>query len=175
MNPLWVLAIPLALIVVGMILNSIGLVFDQPASSTEQDPNRKLEADRQAYRVLFDQQRKQALTRQKRVGQYAWLVLVAFIGAFWWMYADTVSKAAGWNQIAALQTMPVAEGKGMVLSVTLRDGSNVKYLVKPMPADPAAQGASKETVSEWEVSQMATALSTGAQPLPLGVALKIGK
>ena len=178
MNPLFVIAIPLALVVIGMILNSIGLVFDQPASSTEQDPNRKLEAERQAYRRLFDKQRSRALTRQKRVGQYAWLVLAAFIGAFWWMYADTVRKAAGWNQVATLQTMPVAEGTGMVLSVTLRDGNNIKYLVKPMAADGAAQGGeafSKEAVPAWEVSRMATAVSSGAQALPLGVALRISK
>src|ERR1041385_7076830 len=134
MNPLWVLAIPLALVIIGMVLNSVGLSFDQPPSSTEQDPARRLEAERQAYQGLFNDQRKRALTRQKRVGQYAWLVLFAFIGAFWWMYADTVTKAAGWNQIATLQTVPVAEGKDLVLSVTLRDGSNVKYLVKALPA-----------------------------------------
>jgi hypothetical protein len=176
MNPLWVIAVPLALVIIGMMLNSVGLTFDQPASSTEQDPNRRLEAERLAYRRLFDEQRSRALTRQKRVGQYAWLVLAAFIGAFWWMYADTVSKAAGWNQVAALQTMPVAEGKDMVLSVTLRDGSNVKYLVKPMAAEGAAQGEafSKEPVPAWEVSRMGTAVSSGAQALPLGVALRIG-
>jgi hypothetical protein len=176
MNPLWVLAFPLALVVIGMILNSVGLTFDQPATSTEQDPNRRLEAERLAYRRLFDEQRKQALTRQKRVGQYAWLVLAAFIGSYWWMYADTVTNAAGWNQVATLQTMPVAEGKDMVLSVTLRDGNNIKYLVKPLAADGAARGGeafSKEAVPTWEVSRMGTAESSGAQALPLGVALRI--
>jgi len=177
MNPLWVLAIPLALVVIGMVLNSVGLSFDQPPSSTEQDPARRLEAERQAYQGLFNDQRKRALTRQKRVGQYAWLVLIAFIGAFWWMYADTVAKAAGWNQVAAIQTVPVAEGKDMVLSVTLRDGSNIKYLVKPMAAGAPAQegqdGFSKDSVPAWEVSRLGTAVSSGAQALPLGVALKI--
>ena len=176
MNPLWVIAVPLALVIVGMVLNSVGLSFDQPESSTEQDPARRWEAERQAYRRLFDQQRKQALTRQKRVGQYGWLMLAVFIGAFWWMYADTVKKAAGWNQIATLQTVPVAEGKDLVLSVTLRDGNNVKYLVKAASGgapEGSQEGFSKEAVSTWEVSQMGTALSSGAKPLPLGVALKI--
>jgi hypothetical protein len=177
MNPLWVIAIPLGLVIVGMVLNSVGLDFDQPASSTEQDPARRWDAERQAYRSLFDQQRKQALTRQKRVGQYAWLVLAGFIGAFWWMYADTVTKAAGWNQIATLQTVPVAEGKDLVLSVTLRDGNNVKYLVKAAPAGApqgtTQEGFSKEAVPSWEVSRLGTALSSGDQSLPLGVALKI--
>ena len=35
MNPLLVIAIPLVLVIVGMVLNSIGLSFDQPASSPE--------------------------------------------------------------------------------------------------------------------------------------------
>jgi hypothetical protein len=177
MNPLWVLAIPLALVIIGMVLNTVGLSFDQPESSTEQDPAKRWEAERQTYRRFFDQQRKQALTRQKRVGQYGWLVLIAFIGAFWWMYADTVAKAAGWNQIATLQTVPVAEGKDLVLSVTLRDGSNVKYLVKAPPAggtpEAAQEGFSKEAVPTWEVSRLGTAVSSGTQTLPLGVALKI--
>jgi hypothetical protein len=176
MNPLWVLAIPLALVIIGMVLNSIGLSFDQPPSSTEQNPARRLEAERQAFQSLFNDQRKRALTRQKRVGQYGWLVLAAFIGAFWWMYADTVTKAAGWNQVATIQTVPVAEGKDMVLSVTLRDGSNIKYLVKSgSEAAPkeGQEGFSKESVPAWEVSRLGTAVSTGAQALPLGVALKI--
>ena len=32
MNPLGIVAIPLVLVIVGMILNSIGLSFDQPPS-----------------------------------------------------------------------------------------------------------------------------------------------
>lgn len=177
MNPLWVLAIPLALVIIGMVLNSVGLSFDQPQSSTEQDPARRLEAERHSYRRFFDQQRKQALTRQKRVGQYGWVVLIAFVGAFWWMYADTVTKAASWNQIATLQTVPVAEGKDLVLSVTLRDGSNVKYLIKAPPAGGSAEatqeGFSKDAVSTWELSKLGTAVSSGTQTLPLGIALKI--
>lgn len=178
MNPLWVIAVPLVLIIIGMVLNSVGLAFDQPESSTEQDPARRLESERQAYRSFFDQQRKQALTRQKRVGQYSWLVLLVVIGAFWWMYVDTKNKAAVWNQIAMLQTVPVAEGTDLVLSVTLKDGTNAKYLVKPgtpavVPGAPPREGFSKESVPKWETSRLATALSSGDQQLPLGVALTI--
>ena len=36
MHPMLIVAIPLVLVIVGMILNSIGLSFDQPPSSSEQ-------------------------------------------------------------------------------------------------------------------------------------------
>jgi hypothetical protein len=177
MNPLLVLAIPLVLVIVGMILNSIGLSFDQPRSSPEQDPAKRLEAERQAYRNFFDQQRTRFLKRQKRVGQYAWLVLVAFIGSFGWLYFDTVKKTTLSNQIAGLQTVATEEGKEIVLSVTTSDGSNAKYLIKLTKADTldaaSKERSSKETVSSWELSNARTALSIGDNPLPLGVALKI--
>ena len=177
MNPLLVIAIPLVLVIVGMILNSIGLSFDQPASSPEQDPTKRLEAERQAYRRFFDLQRTRLLKRQKRVGQYAWLLLIAFIASHLWMYFDTVNRATAWNKIAALQTMPTEKGKEMVLSVTLSDGSNAKYLIKLTKADAldaaTKEGISKQKVSSWEVSSLKTALSIGDNPLPLGVALKI--
>jgi H+/gluconate symporter-like permease len=38
MHPMLIVAIPLGLVILGMILNSIGLSFDQPPSSAEQDP-----------------------------------------------------------------------------------------------------------------------------------------
>ncbi|HEV8341883.1 MAG TPA: hypothetical protein VGR30_05875 [Candidatus Binatia bacterium] len=175
MNPLLVIAIPLVLVIVGMILNSIGLSFDQPPSSPEQDPTKRLEAERQAYRKFFDLQRTRSLKRQKRVGQYAWLVMAAFIGAFIWLYMDTVNKTSLSTRIAALQTLGTEEGKEMVLSVTLSDGSNVKYLIKLPQADKldTAANLSKEKVSNWELERLGTALSIGANPLPLGVALKI--
>jgi hypothetical protein len=56
MNPLLIVAIPLSLIIVGMVLNSIGLSFDQPSSSQEQDPTKRLAAERESYRILFDKQ-----------------------------------------------------------------------------------------------------------------------
>lgn len=177
MNPLLVIAIPLTLVIVGMVLNSIGLSFDQPQSSPEQDPAKRLEAERQAYRNFFDRQRSRSLKRQKRVGQYAWLVLAAFIGSFGWLYFDTVNKTTISNQIAALQTMATEEDKQMVLSVTLGDGGNVKYLIKLTKADTldaaTKDGISKQKISSWELSSLRTALSIGDNPLPFGVALKI--
>jgi hypothetical protein len=177
MNPLILIAAPLVLIIIGMILNGVGLSYDQPTSSTEEDPARKIAAERQSFRSFFDLQRKQALKRQQRVGQYAWLVLIATAVASGWMYFDTVNKTAALNQIAALQTMAAAEGKDLVLSVTLRDGNNVKYVIKAgevATADGAAKnGFSKEPVPTWEISRLATALSTGDKTLPLGIALTI--
>ena len=111
MNPLLVVAVPLVLVIVGMILNNVGLSFDQPESSPEQDPAKKLAAERQAYRTFFDQQRTRFLKRQKRVGQYGWLVLLTFVASFWWMYLDTVNKTTAANQIAAIQTVSAAERK----------------------------------------------------------------
>jgi len=177
MNPLLVIAVPLALVILGMALNSIDLSFDQPASSPEQDPAKRLEAERQAHRKFFDLQRSRFLKRQKRVGQYGWLVLVVFIASFLWMYFDTVNKTAASKQIATIQTMPAAEGKEVVLSVTLSDGNNVKYLIKSASADtldgPMKEGFSKDAVSAWELSSSRTALSLGKSALPLGIALKL--
>jgi hypothetical protein len=177
MNPLLVVAIPLVLVIVGMVLNSIGLSFDQPPSSAEQDPVKRAAAEREDYRRFFDLQRRRAVTRQKRVGQYAWLLMAAIIGSFIWLYKDTVNKTTITTQIAALQTMPTEDGKDIVLSVTLKDGSNVKYLIKSPKADTldaaAKEGVSKQKVSSWELPNLKTALSVGDSPLPLGVALKI--
>jgi hypothetical protein len=43
---MFIVAIPLVLVIVGMVLNSIGLYFDQPPSSTEQDPTRERRRNR---------------------------------------------------------------------------------------------------------------------------------
>ena len=180
MNPLLIIAIPLGLVILGMILNSLDLGYDQPPSSQEQDPVKRLTAERESFRQFFDRQRSRAVKRQKRVGQYSWLVMVAFIGSFIWLYVDTVAKTGLSNRIAALQTMATEEGKQMVLSVTLSDGNNVKYLIKLPQADKLQtadtaekDGVSKEKVSSWELEKIGTALSIGDNPLPLGVALKI--
>lgn len=190
MNPLLVVAVPLVLVIAGMILNNIGLSFDQPESSPEQDPAKRLAAETQAYRTFFDQQRTRFLKRQKRVGQYAWLVLLTFVASFWWMYLNTMNKTTAANQIAAIQTLPVAErksgdpitvsaaeGKELILSMTRRDGTNVKYLIKSEKAGASAvgvkEGLSKEPVPSWEVSRLETALSIGDSALPLGIAVKI--
>ena len=179
MHPIILVAIPLGLVILGMILNSMDLGFSQPPSSTEQDPVKKLTAEKESYRKFFDLQRSRSVTRQKRVGQYGWLVMVAFIGAFIWLYADTVNKTSLSTRIAGLQTLATEEGKQMVLSVTLSDGNNVKYLIKLPEADKvqvAAKEAVKlEKVSSWEIERLGTALSTGDNPLTLGVALKLSQ
>jgi hypothetical protein len=179
MNPLLIIAIPLGLVILGMILNSIGLAYDQPPSSPEQDPLKKLTAEKEAYRKFFDLQRSRSTKRQKRVGQYGWLVMAAFIGAFIWLYMDTVNKTSLSSRIAELQTLATEEGKQMVLSVTLSDGNNVKYLIKLPQADKlegaAKDATTKQKVSSWELERLGTALSIGDNPLPLGVALKISQ
>ncbi|HEY7318628.1 MAG TPA: hypothetical protein VIE89_13710 [Candidatus Binatia bacterium] len=162
-----------------MILNSIDLGFDQPPSSPEQDPVKRLTVEKESYRQFFDRQRKRAVRRQKRIGQYGWLLMAVFIGAFTWLYMDTVNKTSLSSRVAALQTLGTDEGKQMVLSVTLSDGNNVKYLVKLPPADKldgaAKEGMAKEKVSSWELAKLGTALSIGDNSLPLGVALKISQ
>jgi hypothetical protein len=177
MNPMFIVAIPLVLVIVGMVLNSIGLSFDQPPTSAEQDPAKRAAAEGDAYRRFFDLQRKRAVTRQKRVGQYAWLLMVAIIGSFIWLYMFTVDKTTVATRIAALQTLATEDGKGTVLSVTLKDGSNVKYFIKSSKADTAdaatKEGISKQKVSSYEMEQSGTVLSIGESPLPLGVALKV--
>jgi hypothetical protein len=177
MNPIFIVAIPLVLVIVGMVLNSVGLAFDQPPTSSEQDPAKRAAAEREDYRRFFDSQRRQAMTRQKRVGQYGWLLMAAIIGSFIWLYMYTVKKTTVSTQIAALQTLGTEDGKEMVLSVTLKDGSNVKYLIKSPKADTldaaTKEGISKQKISSYEISQSGTASSIGESPLPLGVALKI--
>ncbi len=175
MNPLLVIAIPLVLIILGMILNSLNLRFDQPPSSTEKEPAKRLAAEREIFREFFSNQRERALKRQKRVGQYAWLLMFATIGSFIWLYVDTVKKTTLSTRIAALQTLGTEEGKQTVLSVTLLDGDNAKYLIKPDKTvhTAAAAAAEKEKVSSWELNDMSTALSSGDSSLPLGISLKI--
>lgn len=138
---------------------------------------KRLAAEREAYRQFFDRQRSRSLNRQKRIGQYGWLVLAAIIGSFIWLYLDTVNKTTLSNRIAALQTLGTEDGKNLVLSVTVNDGSNIKYIVKLPQGDKlngaAKEGVSKEKVSSWELEKLGTALSVGENPLPLGVALKI--
>jgi hypothetical protein len=178
MNPVLIVLIPVALIILGMILNSVGLSYDQPPSSPEQDPIKKLTAEKESYRKFFDLQRSRSIKRQKRVGQYAWLVLIAFIGAFIWLYSDTVNKTSLASRIAGLQTLATEEGKQLVLSVTLSDGNNVKYLIKLPQADKlevAKEVTAKEKISSWEMEKLGTALSTGDNALPLGIALKISQ
>jgi hypothetical protein len=177
MNPMFIVAIPLIILIVGMVLNRTGLSFDQPPSSTEQDPAKRAAAEKEDYRRFFDRQRSRAVTRQNRVGQYAWLLMFAIIGSFIWLYMYTVNKTTVATQVATLQTLATEEGKEMVLSITLKDGSNVKYVLKSPQADALEaarkEGVLKEKVSSWEMSQLRTALNIGESPLPLGVAVKV--
>ena len=103
--------------------------------------------------------------------------MASFIGAFIWLYNDTVNKTSISSRVAALQTLGTEEGKQMVLSVTLSDGNNVKYLIKLAQADKletvAKDAVSKEKVSSWELEKLGTALSVDNNALPLGVALKL--
>ena len=82
MNPMFIVAIPIVLVIIGMVLNSTGLSFDQPPSSSERDPAKRSAAELDAYRRFFDVQRKQAVKRQARVSQFAWLLMAAIIGSF---------------------------------------------------------------------------------------------
>jgi hypothetical protein len=179
MNPLLLIAIPLGLVILGMILNSFGLSFAYPPTSQEQDPAKRVAAEKESYRKFFDLQRTQSMKRQKRVGQYGWLLMAAMIGAFIWLYTDTVNKTSLSSRIAGLQTLGTEEGKQMVLSVTLSDGNNVKYLIKLPQADKlqaaAKEAPANEKVSSWEIERLGTALSTGDSPMPLGVALKLSQ
>jgi len=177
MHPMFIVAIPLVLVIVGMVLNSIGLGFNQPPGSTEQDPEKRAAAEKEDYRRFFDLQRRQAVKRQTRVGQYAWLLLIAIIGSFIWLYMYTVRNTSVATRVATLQTLATEDAKEMVLSVTLKDGSNVKYIIKSPQADALAaarkEGISNEKVSSYEISQLGTALNVGENPLPLGLAVKI--
>jgi hypothetical protein len=185
MNPLIVLAIPLALVILGMVFNSFAGASDQPRSSPEQDQTKRLTADKEAYQKAFELQRNRSIKRQKRVGQYSWLLLISFVGAFIWLYFDTVNKTAASAQVAALHTLATEDGKQMVLSMTLTDGSNVKYLVKvpersgdsklTTVASAAPSEVAPEKISRWELDKLGSALSIGSSTLPLGISLKISK
>ena len=176
MHPMVIVAIPLVLVIAGMVLNSMGLSFDQPPSSQEQDPEKRAAAEGQAYRRFFDLQRQRAVARQKRVGQclvtdhrhYRLLHLAVHV----YLKATTAT-----TRIAELQTLAMEEGKQTVLSVTLKDGSNVKYLIKSPTAETLAgatkEGVSKQKVSTYDMEQSGTLLSIGDSPLPIGVTLKV--
>jgi hypothetical protein len=167
MNPALIVAIPIVLLIIGMVLNSLPLGLDQPSSPSEQDPMKRLEAEKQGYRKVFDLQRSRSLSRQKNVGRYSWLMLLVTIGAFIWMYVDTVGKTTVRNQIATLQTLGTESGKDLVLSLTTSEGTNVKYAKDPKEVVVA------EKVSNWELEKLGTATITGDKLLPLGLALKI--
>jgi len=59
----------MVLILIGILLNSLHIVHDQPQYSLEDDPTHKLAAERHANYHFFHLQRARILKRQKRVGQ----------------------------------------------------------------------------------------------------------
>ena len=117
------------------------------------------------------------LRRQKRVGQYGWLVLAVFVGSSWFLYSDAVRATTVSKQISAIQTFAVAESKEAVLSLTLSDGSNVKYVVKaskPYTAQsPKRAEHAAEILQNWQLASAGTAVNVGDAKVPLGMALRI--
>jgi len=176
-SPLLVIVIPLALTIIGIMLNSFHIVHDQPAFSFEEDPAHKLAAERQANYHFFQLQRARLLKRQKRVGQYAWLVLAVFVASSWFLYSDAVRVTTMSKQISAIQTFAVADSKEAVLSLTLSDGSNIKYVVKasePQAAHTAKRDEhSTEIMQNWQLASLGMAVNVGDAPVPLGIALRI--
>jgi hypothetical protein len=177
MNPMLIVAIPLVVVIVGMVLNSIGLSFDQPPSSAEQDPAKRAATEAETFRRFFDTQRRGAIQRQKRIGQYCWLLLATIIGSFIWLYNYTVTKTIATTQTAVVQTMAIEDGKDMALMITLKDGSTAKYRIQSPTAEALAaatkDGMSRQKLSSYDMDQAGTILNMGENPLPLGIALKV--
>jgi len=177
LSPLFVIVIPLALTVIGILLNSFHIVHDQPAFSLDADPVTKLAAERRANYHFFHLQRARHLKRQKRVGQYGWLILAVFSVSSWWLYSDTVKATTVSKQISAIQTLPVADSNEAVLALTLSDGSQIQYLIKAPqlrnPNSTARTEQASESVYKWELASLATALNVGDAKLPPGITLKM--
>jgi hypothetical protein len=177
LSPLSVIAIPLVLILIGIIWNSFYIVHDQPEFSLEEDPVNKLAAERRATYQVLQLQRARILKRQKRIGRYGWLVLGAFIASSWFLYSATVTATTVSKQVIAIETLEIADSKEMVLSLTLSDGSEVKYLLKtpekrPVPiAQTVAR--SKDHVQNWQLTSLGTAVIDGAAAVPLRITLRI--
>ena len=81
------------------------------------------------------------------------------------------------KQISSIQTFAVADSKDGVLSLTLSDGSNVKYVVKasePYTAQsPKRAEHSAEILQNWQLASAGTAVNVGDAKVPLGMALRI--
>ncbi len=167
----------MALIIIGILLNSFHIVHDQPTFSFEEDPTHKLAAERQANYHFFKLQRARLLKRQKRVGQYGWLLLAVFIASSWFLYSDAVRATTVSKQISSIQTFAVADSKDGVLSLTLSDGSNVKYVVKvsePYTAQsPKRAEHSTEILQNWQLASAGRAVNVGDAKVPLGIALRM--
>ena len=167
----------MALIILGIILNSLHIVHDQPQFSLEADPTHKLAAERNANYHFFHLQRARLLKRQKRVGQYAWLVLGIFIASSWWLYEDAVKATTASKQISSIRTLSAVGSHEAILSLILNDGSKTEYLVTA-PNRRAANALktdehSAETLQGWQSARLGTAVDFGNVTMPLGVALRI--
>ena len=168
----------MALIILGIVLNSFHIVHDQPAFSLEEDPTQKLAAERSANYHFFQHQRARLLKRQKRVGQYGCVVLMVVVASSWFLYFDAVRATTVSKQISAIQTFAAADSKDAILSLTLGDGSNVKYLVKAEPSVthmPKNDEHPIDTLANWQRASLGTAISVGAATVPLGIALRMAK
>jgi len=165
------------LIIIGIVLNSLHIVHDQPAYSLENDPVNKLAAERQANYHFFFLQRARMLKRQKRIGQYSWLVLGVVVASSWLLYSDAVKATTVSKQISAIQTLPVSGSKEAVLSLTLSDGSRAQYLVKATEPRSAisvmTDEQAKEAIQNAQLTSLGTAINDGTAMVPLGLALRI--
>jgi hypothetical protein len=177
LSPLSVVAIPLVLILIGIIWNSFSIVHDQPEFSLEEDPVNKLAAERRATYQVLQLQRARILKRQKRIGRYGWLVLGVFIASSWFLYSATVKATTVSKQVIAIETMEIADSKEMVLSLTLSDGSEVKYLLKTPEKKPVAIAQtverSRDHVQNWQLTSLGTPVNDGAAAVPLRITLRI--
>lgn len=174
MSPLFVIGFPLALIAIGIALNSFHIVHDQPQYSLEEHPANKLAAERHPNYHFFHLQRVRILQRQKQVGQYAWLVLAVFIASSWFLYADAVKVTTAAKQISSIKTFARGEGHDAVLSLTLNDGSTTQYRA-PLPWRSGESGKDeqvKESLRQKQLASLGSALNVGGENLPLGIALK---
>ena len=127
--------------------------------------------------IFFNSRERDFSNAKRRVGQYGWLVLAVFVVSSWFLYSDAVRATTVSKQISAIQTFAVAESKEAVLSLTLSDGSNVKYVVKasePYTAQlPKQAEHSAEILQDWQLASAGTAVNVGDAKVPLGIALRI--
>ena len=67
----------------------------------------------------------------------------------------------------------------MVLSLTLSDDDNIRYLIRSSNVETSGattkESFSKEAVQDWQLTSLGIALSIGNAKMPLGVALNISK
>ena len=177
MSSLLVIVIPLALTIIGIMwLHGVNIVQDQPEYSLENDPRNKLAAERQANYHYFQLQRARALKRQKRICQYAWFVLAVFVSSSWLLYSDVVKATTVSKQVSEIQTLALADSKDTLLSLTLKDGSHVQYVVKaaaPLGVLTAESGQHSETLENWQFATLVTAVSLGDSTEPLAIAPRI--